>query len=692
MKLEKLSRDQIQNTLTAAVKDAVSFIEGEIVPERLKSQRYFEGRSDVTYEADRSKVVATKARDAVRAVKPALMRIFLQSGRPVEFAPRNPQTAAAADQATKYAQAIFDRNDGFSVLLDVIHDALVKKVGIVKAYYDETADVKIDNYSGLSADQWALVMSNPDVEVLEQTEETTVTIGPMGPMEETRISGKVAMTSSRGEICFESIAPEDFFIDRAAKGIRRAYVCGHSTQGRIGDLVEMGFAFEDVIDFAGTKDGGSDDEEQLERTGWDQADEDDGGHDPTMRPVVITEAYMRMDIEGTGVPRPYKFICAGEDYEVLEYELCDYQPFAVFEIDPEPHTFFGRSLVDIIVDDQDASTVLLRGLLDSITWLNNPRMEVVESQVNMDDVLNNEFGGVIRTKAPGNVREIVMGGAAASALPAMQYYDELIKGKTGIVGAGMGLDTEALASQTAAGVRMADQSTNAAAELMARTLAEGGMKQLWKTIVQLARQHPNPGEMIRVDGQFIPVDPQSWSTDMDLIVNVGIGTGRHEERAMALQQVIQMQLQAWGMGGPQNGLVTLTNIRNAVADAAMLGGLHNPDRYFQPMSPEREQMLMQQAAQAAQGQQQNDPTKAFMQVEMAKVEQRAQADVQKAQISVEKAKADTAIEIQRMQMDDDRERDKMAQDLILRAAELLGKHQVSVNTAAVQAQQAAPRV
>jgi hypothetical protein len=227
---------------------------------------------------------------------------------------------------------------------------------------------------------------------------------------------------------------------------------------------------------------------------------------------------------------------------------------------------------------------------------------------------------------------------------------------------------------------------------MARTLAEGGMKQLWKTIVQLARQHPNPGEMIRVDGQFIPVDPQSWSTDMDLIVNVGIGTGRHEERAMALQQVIQMQLQAWGMGGPQNGLVTLTNIRNAVADAAMLGGLHNPDRYFQPMSPEREQMLMQQAAQAAQGQQQNDPTKAFMEVEMAKVQQKAQADVQKAQITAQKAQADVALDAKRMQMDDDRERDKMAQDLILRAAELLGKHQVQVNTAAVQAQQAAPRV
>jgi len=691
MPLEKLTDDQIQNTLERAIKDAVSFVESEIADDRIKAQRYFQGETDVGHEDGRSKVVATKARDAVRAVKPALMRIFLQSGRPVEFAARNPQAAPGADQATKYAQAIFERNNGFSVLLDVIHDALVKKVGIVKVFYDETPEVKIDEYSGLSADQWALITSNPDIEVLEEEIEVIQSITPMGPMEETRIEGKVALTSSRGEIKFESIPPEDFFIDRAAKDITRAYVCGHSTEGRIGDLVEMGFPFEDVIDFAGTKGSSTGDEEELERTGWDQTDDDDGGEDPTMRHVVITEAYMKMDIEGTGIPRLYKFICAGDDYKILDYELCDYSPFAVFEIDPEPHSFYGRSLVDIIEDDQDASTVLLRGLLDSITWLNNPRMEVVEAQVNMDDVLNNEFGGVIRTKAPGNIREITMGGASTAALPAMQYYDEIIRTKTGITGAGMGLDVDALSSQTAAGVRLADQTTNAVAELMARVLAEGGMKQLFRTIVQLARQHPNPGEMIRVDGQFVPVDPQSWATDFDLVTNVGIGTGRHEERMVALGQVIQMQLQAWSMGGPQNGLVGLTNIRNALVDAAMLGGLTNPDRYFKPMNPQIEQQLMQQAAQAAQGQQQNDPTKAFMQVEMAKVQQKAQADVQKAQIAAQKAQADTALEAQKMRMDDDRERDKMNQQLMLEIADLLGKYGLQVNPAAILAQQAAPR-
>ncbi len=111
-----------------------------------------------------------------------------------------------------------------------------------------------------------------------------------------------------------------------------------------------------------------------------------------MRKIVITEAYMRMDIEGTGVPKLYKFLCAGENYKILDYELCDHQPFAIFEVDPEPHTFFGRSLVELVEPDQDAATSLLRGLLDSISMANNPAMWIVEGQVNADDVMNNEVG------------------------------------------------------------------------------------------------------------------------------------------------------------------------------------------------------------------------------------------------------------------------------------------------------------
>ena len=681
MKPTKLSQDQIQSTLTNAIQDAVAFIESEIAPDRIKAQRYFDGKVDLPHEEGRSKVVATKCRDTIRAVKPSLMRVFLQSGKPVEFAPRGPQSVQEAEDKTHFARYKFDQNNGFRLLSDAIDDALKKKVGILKAWYDETAEVEVDEYTGLTEEQVAFLTSDPEVEIIEQEVEQEAVIGPDGMMVSPAIySAKVARTSRRGDIKIKSVAPEDFFVDRSATSIEDCYVCGHSSEARVGDLVDMGFDFETVFDLAGVGDSSVDEEEELQRRGWDSEAEQDA-NDPSMRKVLLTEAYMKMDIEGTGVPRLYKFICASEKYEILDYELADVLPFAVFEVDPEAHTFFGRSLVDIIIDDQDAATSLLRGLLDNIAMVNNPRLEVVQNQVNMDDVLNNEIGAIVRVKAPGSVREMTIGGMASSVLPAIGYYDEVIRAKTGVSGAGMGLDADVLQSQTAQGVNAAVQAANQVSELIARHLAEGGMKQLFKIIVQLARQHPNPDEMMRVNGRFVPVDPRSWTADADMICNVGLGTGKHEERAMVLREVLQNQMGIWQAYGPMNGVVTMTNIRNTLADILSHSGLHNAERYYQPMDPEREQMLLMQAQQMSQGQQQaSDPNAAFLQSEQMKMSARVQADMMKNQLDAQKAR-----------MDDDRQRDQMAQDLYIKQAEIAAKYGAQVNIAQIKAEQDAMR-
>jgi hypothetical protein len=684
MKPTKLTEDQIGNAVSQAIEDAVSFIDSEIAPDRIRAQEYFDGKTKVKHEEGRSKVVATKCRDTVRAIKPALMRVFLQSGSPVEFTPRNAQAVQAAEQATKYAKYVFNRNNGFDVLSDVIHDALVKKVGIAKTYYDETEHIEIDEYTGLTEDQFNLLESDESAEVIEFEITQDAQIDQMGMMVSPAMyDAKVAMTSSRGEIKIKSIAPEDFFVDRDAISLEDYYVCGHKSEGRVGDLVAMGFDFDTVYELGGVG-GVVDEEEDFVRRGYDAASMENS-IDPSMRKIEITEAYMKMDIEGTGIPRLYKFLCAGTDYEVLDYELCDYNPFAVFEIDPEPHTFFGRSLVDIIIDDQDAATSLMRGLLDNIAMINNPRIVFNDQAVESDDVANNEIGAMIRATDINQIREMTIGSSSQMTLPAMQMFDEAVRAKTGIGDGAAGLNADALQSQTAAGVNAAVTAATAVGELMARVLAEGGMKQLFKTIATIARQNPNPDEMMRIDGEFVPVDPRSWGVEMDMETTVGIGNNKHEERMMMLQMMQQQQMQVYGTYGAQNGLVTLTNIRNTAADLMTLGGLPNVDRYLQPMNAQIEQQMQQQAAQAAQQQgQQNDPNAAFLQTEQMKAQTRAQVDMQKA-----------AMEHQRKMLDmaksDDLSRDKMAQDLLVDAAKILGQYGTSVDVAQIGAQQNAPR-
>ena len=692
MQPKRMTEDEIQSTVYNAIREAVDFVETEISPDRIEAQLYFDGGTKIEYEDGRSRVVATKVRDTIRAIKPALMRVFLQSDKPVEFIPKTPQAVQGANQATKYAQYVFQRNNGFNVLQDVFHDALIKKTGVAKVYYDDTVDLEIDEYSDLTPDQFALIQNDPEVEIIEfeQTIEAEAVMDPMGMVIQPEISYytvKVARENRRGQIKIDTIAPEDFFVDRMAESLEDCYVCGHASEARVGDLVNMGYDFETVFRLAGDGDSTVDDEEELARRGWDDNDDNESPNDPSMAKILFTEAYMRMDIEGTGIPKMYKFICGGTTYELLDYELCDYIPFAVFEVDPEPHTFFGRSLAEIITDDQDAATSMLRGMLDGIAMQNNPRVAAVTNMVNMDDLLNNEIGGIVRVKDINALREFAIGTGSTAILPALQFFDETVRAKTGVTGAAMGMDADVLQSQTAAGVNAAVQAAAAVSELIARNLAEGGMKQMFKLIAQIARQHPNPDEMIRIDGNFVVVDPRSWTSDLDVITNVGLGNNQREERIAALQMTLQMQMQIWQTYGPTNGLVTMTGMRNTLADILGMAGVYNADRYYNPMNPQIEQMLMMQAQQAqqAQGQQQQgDPNAAYMQTEAMKAQTRAQVDMQKAAMDHQR-------KLLEMANNDDFKRDELAQQLLVDAAKILGQYGTSVDVARVRAEQAAPR-
>ena len=668
MKPEKLTDEQVQNTLTTAIEAAVDYIESEIAPDQQRAQEYFDGKTKIKATDNRSAVVATKCRDVVRAVKPGLLRVFLQSGSPVEFIPTSSQAAQAAEQATKYANYVFEKNKGYSLLNGAFHDALVKKVGILKTFYDETTDAEIDEYAGITEEAIAYLEAQDDVEILEivAEQEAFVDVLPMGVTINAApptFSVKVSRTTSQGEIKMEGIAPEDFFVDGNAKSIHDCFVCGHTDDTkRVGDFVAMGFDFDEVYGLGGDTDG--DDEQQQQRAGYTSRDMGDGKIDKSMRTVRMTEAYMKMDIDGVGVPKLYKFICGGSKYKILSKELADYNPFSVFEIDPEPHTFFGRSLVEIVEDDQDAATSLLRGMLDNIAMMNNPGLAVDVDRVNPSDLLNNEIGRIIRVKGSpiGSIQEQTIGSAATMALPAIQHYDGVIREKTGITGAGMGLDVEALQSQTAAGVRMADQMSNAQSDFMARNLAEGGMKQTFKIIAELARAYPNANKM-SVDGQYVEVDPRSWSADLDMRANVGLGTNRAEERVMAMQQLVTWQQGVWSQYGPQNGLVTMTGMRAAIADMSAIMGVHGIDKYIKPMNPEIEAQILAEQAQAAQNQPPAvDPNAGY--VEGKKID---------AAVKSQQNETDAQLKVAEMMRKDDLERDKMGQDLLIKAAEMINQ-------------------
>ena len=680
MELKKLTDDEIKEIASDAVDSAEDFVNSEIVSDRLKAQRYYDGKVDIGEEEGRSRVVSTKIRDKIRAIKPSLMRVFLSTDKPVEFSPMGPEDAQFSEQATKYVNYKFNSLGGYRVLSDVFADSLLKKCGVAKCYWNVEKKSETYDHQDLPDEEFSLIVNDPRVEVIKHKQTIQIDIDPSGmEIERATHDVKISVSEEYGDLVIESVPPEEFFISSEATSLNDAYAVVHKREVRVGDLVAMGYDFDVVSELTGSDTDNFMDEERFERQNF-SFDEDEQPLDPSMKKIIVSEVYMKIDAEGTGVPVMHKILLGGGSDELLDYETWGDLPFAMFQHDPEPHTWVGNSMADILFSEQDAATAMLRGVLDNVALTNNPRTEIVEGMVNVDDFLNNEIGGVVRTKTVGSINPLTVPFVAGQTLSAVEYFDAQIDQKTGVSSASSGLDPNALQNTTATAVNAAVQGASSQIEVMARNLAEGGVSQLFKLMLKLTIENCDKEEMMAISGgDYMPIDPRSWNKEMDVTVNVGLGTGREGERLGALQKALEMQVQIFSNYGMQNGLVGMTEIRNTLADMLALGGLRNINRYFKPMSSEQE-MALQQQAQAQQGQQPMDQAAAYLQAEQLKAQAKSQTDMAKLQIDAQKAIAT-----------DDRQRDQMDQDLLVRAAEIYGKYQTNVDVAGVKQAQAQPR-
>jgi len=719
--MAQMKEDEIQGAVKAAIEAAIDYVDSDIRDQRERAQKYFDGAVDLTHEQGRSKVVSTKVRDVVRGAKPGLMRVFLTNDKFVEFTPKGPEDVQNAEQATAYTHWVFNKVGGYNVLSNAIHDSLVKKVGIVKVWWNNETIAESHTYENLSDEEVEMLLSDDEVEIIEHSQEIEMEMDEMG-MEMSRNVHSMLISHKReeGEMVIEGIPPEEFFIDGSAKSIDDAYIVCHKSEKRAGDLIAMGFD-QDIVDSLVGEDNDldNDSEEKLLRFGDSLNSSDQMVNDPSMRVVVVTEAYLKIDIEGDGVPTLHKFLCGGTNYEILEQEPWDKAPFADFHVDPEPHAFYGRSLAELVMNDQDTTTSVLRGILDNVALVNTPRLEVNEDLVEMDDVLNNEIGAIIRSEQIGSVNPLVVPFVAGSTLPALQYLDMLVEEKTGISKMSMGLNADALQNTTATGAALTAQASAGHVEVMARNLAEG-MKRLFQLMLHVSIKNSPDEQMMRLNGEFIPIDLSVWDASMDMEINVGLGTGKEDVKAAALMQTFQTQQQIWQTYGAQNGLVSMTQMRNTLSDMLALSGLKNADRYYAPMTPEKEQQLMAQMAQQAQqdaamAQQQGDPmaqalieseqikAQARMQGDQMKMQGKMQADNIKMQANMQvkaaemqsaqgKELADLQLKYRELQTGDDLNRDKMNQELLIEAAKILGQYGTAVDVERVRAMQAAPRL
>jgi hypothetical protein len=613
-----------------------------------------------------------------------LLRIFLHADPIVEYIPSGPHTAPLAHQQSKYVNTLFFRAGGYRALYDSIQNAMLKKIGIMKFWWDDSAEIEYRYLSNVPMDELERLSQTPDVEIVEQSETGAVFMSPTGepiPL----FTATIARMRQGGKIKLENVPLEQFFIDENATAIHDARIIGHQRNMRVGDVVAMGidYALLENLDARDPEDMGGTGEADLRR-GYSKTTEQPS-KDPMMRNVLITEAYARFDYDGVGIPQLYKFWLGGTNYALLDFERCHQVPFGIINIDPEPNTIWGKSLYDIMVQEQDTMTSLLRATCDNAHLSNNRRLAVHEQLVNLDDVMNTAIGAPIRVRAPGQIQEIGVQSTIGSMLPLLQYLKQDAETKVGITGAAMGIDHDALQSTTREAAANTIQLSQGQIEVMARNVAEG-LTTVFNGLLNLSMWHLDRQQIMESNGNYLQVDQAMFDPTLFMRPNVGLGTHQRDEKLAGLNGVLMQQKEIIAQFGPMNPIAGLPQVFNTLEDITKLHGLNDVSRYFAPLTEEAAQQL-QQIMQQAQENQPLDPGNAMLQAEKLKAELRAQEKLLEFTLAERRAAIERQIQALEFAAKDDLERDRMAQQL--QVAET--RHAQSVDIAAVRREQDKPR-
>lgn len=671
--MTRLTDDEVRALTDAQIREAVSFGD-QLAVERRRNENYFlalpVGDLSPPEIEGRSSVVDTTFRDTVLGMEAPLIKTFCGTDKVVEFTATSEDDEEKADQATDYINHVLrKKNPGYLIISTWIRDALSQKFGIIKVWWDDSDIETKEEYRGQTPEQLAMLLdddeivptaqkSYPDPEAekqkasaLEQMQAQLVQMQQAAMADpqaaeqfmqaaqqfEAFQAQPVAMlydieckrVQKGGKACIENVPQGEFLFNKSMKTLDTATFLGHRVKRTIGYLKARGYKNVDRIQ--------SDDHgnyAEYDYYGNDRHELADGNHDENAREVWITECYVFGDLDGTGTPEWTKVVRGGG--EILERETVDGHPFIDLQSIPLAHRFVGLCPGDLAIPGQKLKTALIRSALDNVYMQVNGRTYAVNGEVNLDDLLNNRPGGVVRVKSPTSVGPLVQGMGDMAGINNMLDRAQTDSDEgTGWMRNSQGGNGLQL-SETATQANIVTNRADSRVEIISRTMAETGFTALFRKLFKLITQHQQKAEHVKLSGKWVLVDPREWTNQFDLSINVGLGTGNKDQQVqhlMALSQQQQFALQV-GTAKPKNVWALQAKLSEALGyknggDLFFSDPTAPPDPNEPPPAPPPPDPAIVKAQMDAQAKQ------AQLEFEREKAQIMMQADLQKAQLLAE---------------------------------------------------------
>ncbi len=667
---EEITPDDLKSMLLYEIAHAEEWNSADNNDDRAKAIDYYNGDMSqyLASKKGRSKVVSRDVADTVDWMMPGLMRLFTLNDHTATYSPAGRAPLQWAHEATVYANYVFNNlNFGYQIIYEGTFDSLLYGDAIVKTWWDDTEECEYEVYVGMTANEYDVLLADPNVEEVSKEEGEPFYIDVDGDEEPDpipTIDVKIKRILRHGRIRIECIEPENFLINEQAKSIEEARLTAQRREVTRSDLVEMGFDVKQIKELPGDHDIRNN-EEALAR--YDTLSGMNNLGDPSTDLMELFECYYRVDINGDGVSETIRahIVGNGAAGELLGYEIWeDESPFDNIPCMHLPHKFGAKSIYDSTCDIQEIKTALLRGSMDNVYATNLPQMQAEQNSIiNPDALQNPQFGQLIlRRRGRDAVTPLTIPFVAQHSFKALEYMDTVNEKRTGVSRQTMALDPDALQNQTATAANLAHDSAYSRIELVGRNQANFGWVKVFRKILKIAVRHEDTEVEVKLNGKPFTVTPSNWNAHMDVTVEVGRGTGSRERDIMSLRGVLQDQAmlakEYKDAGLVDKAIGMLPYIRKTLVKLVGSSGLNNPEDYYPEIEKDDVDGMIQMAMEMAQ---RPDPE---AEAAVAKVQSEIQATERKLDMELRSTQQRLDLERERNAQQIQQQRDQAAAQIL----------------------------
>ena len=583
--------EKIVSIVDTNLRRSIGYYDSELSKERRKVMDYYTANLPRPAHDGNSKYVSQDVYDAVESMKAALLETFSTGNKTLRFTPQGSEDVPMAEVCTEYTDYVLHRqNNLFEVMQTVIHDGLIARAGIAKVYWSKQSESHLEAVEDLTEDELDALLAQDNVEIEEIVED-----------EYGISSGELRVYRDTSQVKVEAIAPEEFLIEPQAKSLDSVSFCAHRTKKSISELIEMGYDEDLVADIADNEDTDFDnDPEILAR--FDDIGADRGfnskGYQRQTRQVTVVEAYLELDVEGTGTADLYRVVKASN--VLLEKEMVTRRPFVAFIPLPIPHAFHGNNFADKLVGIQNARTVLTRSILDHTMITNNPRYMVVKGGLtNPRELIDNRVGGIVNVSRPDAIMPMPQASLNPFVFQTIQMLDEDKEDTSGVSRLSQGLNKDAISKQnSAAMVEQLATMSQQRQKIIARNFANNFLKPLFTLVYQLVVENESEDKIVELAGRFVQINPAQWTDKRDVQVEFHLGYGDQEtmvQKYLAFHTLLSQDPTLGQMYGPDKKFKMLAAVLEKSGIKNVADFLTDPAQIPPPQPDPAQQMQMQMA-------------------------------------------------------------------------------------------------